>query len=125
MQYEEITGSILSCAFAVSRELGSGFLESVYENALALALAQKGHRVEKEKALQVRFRGAVVGDYIADLVVEDVVVVELKAVRALAPEHEAQVINYLKASGIEVGLLLNFGTPRLGFRRLTRCQTKG
>lgn len=120
MKHEELTGSILSCAFAVSWELGSGFLESVYENALSLALAQNGHKVEQQKAIQVSFRGVAIGDYFADLIVDDIVVVELKAVRALAPEHYAQLINYLKATRMEVGLLINFGNPKLEFRRVTR-----
>jgi len=120
MKHEILTRSILSSAFEVIHELGSGFLESVYQNALALALAQNGHKVESEKPLQVRFRGVRVGEFFADLLVDDTVVVELKAAKALAPEHQAQVINYLNSSGLEVGLLLNFGNPRLEYRRLTR-----
>ena len=114
----EITGKVLEAAFEVIHELGAGFLESVYENAMILALRAKGLRVRSQAPLVVRFRGEVVGQFYADLLVEDLVIVELKAVKALLPEHLAQVINYLKATKMEVGLLLNFGSPKLEYRRL-------
>jgi GxxExxY protein len=116
--YEELTGKILEASFQVIRELGAGFLEGVYQNALLVALRQKGIKAEPRVPLLVRFRGEVVGEYFADLLVEGKVIVELKAVKALAPEHQAQIINYLKATGIEVGLLINFGNPKLEYRRL-------
>jgi GxxExxY protein len=100
--------------------LGHGFLEGVYRRALVVVLRQKGLSVEAEVSLQVMFRGESVGDFCADLIVERQVLVELKAVKALAPEHQAQVINYLKATGLEVGLLINFGTFRIEFKRLHR-----
>ncbi len=118
MLHEELTGKILEASFEVIRELGAGFLEGVYQNALLVALRQKGIKAEPRVPLLVRFRGEVVGEYFADLLVECKVIVELKAVKALAPEHQAQVINYLKATGIEVGLLINFGNPKLEYRRL-------
>ncbi len=118
MLHEELTGKILEASFEVIRELGAGFLEGVYQNALLIALRQKGIKAEARVPLLVRFRGEVVGEYFADLLVEGKVIVELKAVKALAPEHQAQLINYLKATGIEVGLLVNFGRPRLEYRRL-------
>ena len=118
MVHEELTGQILEASFEVMKELGAGFLEGVYQNALLVALSQKGIKVEARVPLLVRFRGEVVGEYFADLLVERKVIVELKAVKALAPEHQAQLINYLKATGIEVGLLINFGRPRLEYRRL-------
>jgi GxxExxY protein len=118
MLHEELTGKILEASFEVMKELGAGFLEGVYQNALLIALSQKGIKVEARVPLLVRFRGEVVGEYFADLLVERKVIVELKAVKALAPEHQAQLINYLKATGIEVGLLINFGRPRLEYRRL-------
>ena len=117
---EELTGSIIGACFEVSKELGAGFLESVYEKALVVALCQKGLRVAAQVPLKVAFRGVIVGDFYADLVVEERVIVELKAVTALAPEHQAQVINYLRATGIDVGLLVNFGRPKLEYRRLHR-----
>jgi len=118
MLHEQLTGKILEASFEVIRELGAGFLEGVYQNALFIALRQKGIKAEARVPLLVRFRGEVVGEYYADLLVDDKVIVELKAVKLLAPEHQAQLINYLKATGIEVGLLINFGRPKLECRRL-------
>ena len=115
--YEELTGKILEACFEVINELGSGFLESVYQRALTLALQQKGIEVKAQFPVSVSFRGQSVGQFLADLLVEEKVIVELKAVTALTGEHQAQVINYLKASGIEVGLLVNFGRPKLEYRR--------
>jgi GxxExxY protein len=116
--HEELTGKVLGACFEVARELGAGFLESVYEKALMIALREKGLRVEAQVPLTVKFRSVVVGEFFADILVESKLVVELKAVSALRPEHQAQVINYLKATGIEVGLLVNFGNPKLEYRRL-------
>jgi len=115
--YEELTKTILRVCFEVSNELGSGFLESVYEKALLIALTEAGLRAENQVPLNVMFRKRMVGQFFADIIVEKKVLLELKAVRALAPEHLAQVMNYLKATGIEVGLLLNFGNPKLEYRR--------
>ena len=108
------------CAFEVSNELGSGFLESVYEAALKLALTDSGIAVETQKPVEVVFRGQTVGRFYADLLVDEKVIVELKAVQAIAPEHQAQIINYLNATGVQVGLLINFGNPKLEFKRFTR-----
>lgn len=119
---EDLTRSVIGCAFSVSNELGSGFLESVYEKALMVALNAQGIAVRAQAPINVYFREEVVGVFYADLLVEDELIVELKAVKALAAEHQAQVINYLQATGIEVGLLLNFGRPRLEYRRLTRTK---
>ena len=115
--YEDITTKILAACFEVSKELGAGFLESVYQNALMIALQEKGLTVEREHPLAVSFRGQIVGQFYADILVEDKIIVELKAVNALTDVHKAQVINYLKATGIEVGLLINFGNPKLEYRR--------
>jgi GxxExxY protein len=117
MLYEDLTGKILEACFEVSKELGIGFIESVYQKALVVALQQKDLEVKWEVPLKVRFRGIVVGDFYADLLVENKVLVELKAVSSFANEHFAQVINYLKATGIEVGLIINFGNPKLEYRR--------
>ena len=116
--YEELTAKILEACFEVSNELGAGFLESVYQKALLIALRDKDLKAQAQYPLQVTFRGESVGEFYADILVEGKVIVELKAVTALAPEHQAQVINYLKATGIEVGLLINFGRPKLEYRRL-------
>ena len=96
--------------------LGYGFLEKVYENALLLELRRRGLQVEQQTPIKVYYAGQVVGEYFADLLVEGKVIVELKAAEAISPAHEAQLLNYLKATGISVGLLLNFG-PRPEFRR--------
>ena len=120
LQFGKITEAIIGCAFEVINELGVGFLESVYEKSLAIALQEKGLQVQCQHPIQVRFRNRVVGEYYADLLVEGKVIVELKAVKAIAPEHQAQIINYLKATGIEVGLLINFGSSKLEYKRFTR-----
>lgn len=120
LKYREITRAVIGCAFEVINELGAGFLESVYERALLVALRQAGLSAVGQHPIGVTFRHECVGDFYADVLVEGKVIVELKAVKAIAPEHQAQVINYLKATGIEVGLLLNFGNPRLEYKRFTR-----
>jgi GxxExxY protein len=124
LQHADVTRAILKCAFEVASELGAGFLESVYERAMEQALREAGLSVARQTPIDVRFRGQSVGDFYADLLVEHVVIVELKAVQALLPEHKAQVINYLRATDIEVGLLINFGRPRLEYHRLTRAITR-
>ncbi len=120
MLHEALTREILSACFEVAAELGAGFLEGVYERALLVVLQQRGFHVESQVPLKVLFRGEPVGEFYADLLVDKKVVVELKAVKALLPEHQAQVINYLKATALDTGLLVNFGTPRLEYRRLHR-----
>ena len=119
---DDLTQSIIGCAFEVINELGSGFLESVYENAMVLALSEAGLPVQSQVPVPVMFRGKRVGDFYADLLVDEKVIVELKAVRAIIPEHQAQIINYLNATGIEVGLLINFGNPKLELKRFTRSR---
>ena len=118
MKYEELTAKILECCFEVSNELGAGFLESVYEKALVVAFSQKGISVQSQVPLKVEFRGVIVGDFYADLIVEEKVLIELKAVTRILQEHKAQVINYLNATGLDVGLLVNFGNPRMEYFRL-------
>jgi GxxExxY protein len=120
LKHEGITRAIIGCAFEVSNELGAGFLESVYEKALLHLLRGRGLTVAAQAPIRVTFRGQCVGEFLADLLVDGKVIVELKAAKTLAPEHQAQVINYLNATGIEVGLLFNFGNLRLEYRRLTR-----
>lgn len=118
--YADLTHTILEACFEVSNELGCGYLESVYQNALSIALEEKGLNHKKEMPLDVRFRGQVVGQFYADIVVEEKVIIELKAVKTLAQEHFAQTLNYLHGTGMEVGLLVNFGQPTLEYRRLER-----
>jgi GxxExxY protein len=117
---QELTRRILEGAFAVHNTLGCGFLEKVYSNALLLELRNMGQRCEQEVPFKVRYKDVVVGEYCADLIVEKRVLVELKACAGLDSVHEAQVLNYLKASGIQIGLLLNFGKPKLQYRRFVR-----
>jgi len=114
----DLSEKILGAAFTVHNTLGVGFLEKVYENALAHELRRAGISVEQQKPVQVRYNGMVVGDYQADLIVDARVLVECKAVSGFDPTHEAQILNYLRATGIRVGLLLNFGRARLQYRRL-------
>jgi GxxExxY protein len=102
----------------VSNELGGGFLESVYEKVLLMVLAENGIEAQAQVPLEVRFRGEVVGEFQPDVVVAEKVIVEIKAGRSLLPEHEAQLLNYLRATEIEVGLLVNFGRQRLEWKRL-------
>ncbi|MFH1549713.1 MAG: GxxExxY protein [Planctomycetota bacterium] len=116
--HSELTGQILSAAFEVQNTLGSGFLEKVYENALASELNRRGINCEQQKAIEVTYKGAGVGAYTADLLVDEKVLIELKVVTALNDVHRAQVLNYLKAGGIKVGLLVNFAYPKLQYERL-------
>jgi len=118
MKSHELTEVILGACFEVVNELGAGFVESVYENALLLALHQKKITAKSQVPIVVEFRGEKVGHFIADLLVEDEIIVELKAVKTLAPEHLAQTINYLKATGLETALLVNFGNKKIEYRRL-------
>jgi len=118
IEHKDITEKILSGCFEVINELGAGFVESVYEKALAIVLREKGLDVQTQVPLTVIFRGQPVGDFVADIVVERVVIVELKAVKSLLPEHQAQLINYLNATNLPIGLLVNFGNPRLEYKRL-------
>lgn len=118
--YADLTGKILEACFEVINELGAGFLESVYEKALLIALKQKGLVAKSQAPIDVIFRGVIVGQFYADILVEDKVIVELKATSQLMPEHKAQVINYLKASSTHVGLLVNFGGSKLEYRRFHR-----
>jgi GxxExxY protein len=105
----DITERVIGVFFAVYNELGAGFVESVYQNAMALALRESGLKVEQQYPLTVSFRGETVGEFRVDLLVEETVVLELKALAQLTPTHEVQLVNYLKATGAPVGLLLNFG----------------
>lgn len=120
MELREVTERIIGCAMQVHSTLGPGFLEAVYERALAHELRKAGMRVECQKPIAVVYDGVVVGDFLADLLVDAAVVVENKAVQALHPAHEVQLVNYLTATGINVGLLLNFGAARLEFKRKHR-----
>ena len=114
----ELTEKVLGAAFKVLNTLGTGFLEKVYENALSFQLQRIGLSVESQKVFHVKYEGAIVGEYQAGLVVAGKVIVECKAISNMDSVHEAQLINYLKASGVHAGLLINFGRPTLQYRRL-------
>ena len=117
LKHKEITDKILHAIFKiVYPQPGYGFLEKVYENAMGIALTSLGLRVQQQAKITVNFQGQVVGEYFSDLLVNDLVIVELKAASRLLNEHEAQLLNYLRATPYEVGLLLNFG-PKPDFRR--------
>lgn len=119
-ELDVLTGKIIGCAHTVSNVMGCGFLEKVYENALAHELSRSGLRVQAQVPVDVYYDDVVVGQYLADLMIEEKVLVELKAVKALDDIHAAQCLNYLNATGLHVCLLLNFGKPRVEIRRLVR-----
>ena len=120
MQYEELTSRIIGCAYRVYNKLGFGFLESVYEKSLIIELRREGLSVESQKAIKVHYDNFVVGDFVADLFIEDKIIVELKSVSHLMKAHEIQLVNYLTATGIDVGLLINFGEERVEVKRKVR-----
>ena len=109
---------VIGCAYTVANTLGPGFLEKVYENALCLELAKAGVKVEQQKAIQVKYKNVIVGDYVADIMVDNSVLIELKAQNKLDETYQAQCINYLKATQLNVCLLLNFGKPRIEVKRI-------
>jgi len=113
----ELVKQIVGAAFEVHNVLGYGFLEKVYENALLVELNQRGLRAEAQKQLKVKYKGVIVGDYIADLIVDDKVILELKAEEKYNKQHEAQLLNELKATGMKVGVLINFGREECELRR--------
>lgn len=115
---EQITEKIIGCSYTVANTLGSGFLEKVYENALAHELRKTGLAVQQQAGIAVNYDGVIVGDYVADLLVENKVLVELKTVKGIDNVHFAQCMNYLKATGLQVCLLINFGTPRIEIKRV-------
>jgi GxxExxY protein len=112
MQEASLTYRIRGCVFEVSKQLGSGFLENVYENALAIELKQNGLDIETQKPIKVFYKEKLVGNYITDIIVEGRILLELKATNEIHPKHKAQILNYLKATGIKVGLLINFTHPK-------------
>ena len=115
---KRLSEQVLGCAQNVSRELGAGFLEKVYENALCLELTYAGIPFQRQQQFDIYYKGENVGNYFADIVVDKRLLLELKALSCFSSEHEAQVMNYLRASRLTVGLLINFGVKRLGIRRL-------
>ncbi len=108
--HRNLSDTILKIYFEVYNELGYGFLEKVYQNAMYFELKSQGYKVEAQKQIKVYYKSQLVGDYFADLLIEDSIILELKACECLMDEHKAQLLNYLKATEVEIGLLLNFGT---------------
>ena len=120
MEHEAITRKIIGCAYNGYNTMGFGFLESVYEKCLIIELRKAGLKVESQKSVSVAYEGHSVGDFTADLVVEGTVIVELKSVQRLNKAHEIQLVNYLVATGVLVGLLINFGETRVEVKRKLR-----
>ena len=120
MQFEELTGKIIGLAFKVYNRMGFGFLESVYENCMLIEFRKAGLKAESQKPITVYYEGEVVGEFEADILVEDEIILELKSVRQLAKAHEVQLVNYLVATEKDVGLLLNFGEQKVEVKRKVR-----
>jgi GxxExxY protein len=116
--YNSLTDQIIGCAFTVANKLGVGFLEKVYENALAIELKKAGLKVCCQYPIKVHYEGFLVGDYVADMVVNDEIVLELKAVKSFEDSHLAQCLNYLKATGKRLALLINFGNSKTQIKRV-------
>jgi GxxExxY protein len=116
----DLAGKVIGLAIKIHSTLGSGFLESVYQSALALELRRAGLKVEAEKPISVRYEGELVGAFVADLLVNEALIVETKAIQLLAKVHEVQLVNYLVATGVNERLLLNFGAERLEFKKKFR-----
>lgn len=120
MEWEDKTRKIIGCAYRVYNTMGFGFLESVYEKCLVIEMQAVGLKVESQKVIPVRYKGFGVGDFTADVVADETVIVELKSVQKLIKAHEVQLVNYLVATGLPVGLLINFGETRVDVKRKVR-----
>ena len=120
MEYKKLTEKIIGCAYRVYNKLGFGFLESVYEKCLMIELRKEGMKAESQQAIVVRYDDVVVGEFVADIVVESTIIVELKSVRRIVLSHEVQLVNYLVATGKPVGRLLNFGKSKVEVKRKVR-----
>ncbi len=123
MEHKEITHKIIGCAYTVHNQLGAGFLEKVYENALCIELEKQGFHVQQQYPIKVYYDNRIVGEYFADLFVNNQFVIEIKAVENLHPKHEVQLVNYLKGTGVDIGLLINFGSSVEVKRKYREYQT--
>jgi GxxExxY protein len=123
MEYEDLTEKIIGCGYRVYNTMGFGYLESVYEKCLMIELDKAALRAESQKPITVHYEGLVVGEFVANIIVEDTVIVELKSVKAVNVSHEAQLVNYLLSTGRPVGLLLNFGEHKVEVKRKWRDYT--
>ena len=117
LRLDRITKKIIGCIYMVSNTLGSGFLEKVYENALSIELIERGLKAENQVPIKVKYKGKEVGEYFADIIVENKVILEIKAIETLQRIHEAQLLNYLKATEYKIGLLVNFTYPKAQIKR--------
>ncbi|MEA1962363.1 MAG: GxxExxY protein [Bacillota bacterium] len=122
--YHDISEQVIACAYKVFHVLGAGFLEKVYENALAVELRKRGLTVVQQHPINVYYEDILVGEYCADLIIENKIVVELKAISTLTKAHEVQLVNYLKATGMQVGLLINFGDDISFKRKVMQSQSQ-
>ncbi|MHC5093208.1 MAG: GxxExxY protein [Planctomycetota bacterium] len=118
--HKELVYEVVGCAMKVHRELGYGFLEKVYENSMMVLLNKKSIKAKQQFPVPVHFENVIVGEYFADFMIEDKILVELKTVEKIANVHFAQVLNYLKATGIKLGLLINFGPRKLEYERIVK-----
>jgi len=118
MKLDDITYAIRGAVFEVNRILGHGFLEKVYENSLLIELRERGLKAEKQVPIKVSYKDNIVGEFFADILVEDKVIIELKAVEKIEKIHQAQLLNYLKATGIKIGLLVNVKWPKAEIKRM-------
>jgi GxxExxY protein len=125
MNIDDLTRQVIGCSFKIHRALGFGFLEAVYENALRIELIKLGISVREKEVLQVRYEGHVVGEYYPDLWIENQLIVEVKSVEILHTRHEVQLVNYLTATGVDNGLLLNFGSSVEVKRKFRQYKAKG
>ena len=117
MEYQEVTETIIGCAYRVYNKMGFGFLESVYEKCLLIELRKAGLNTESQKPITVYYESEVVGEFVADIIVNDAIILELKSVRRIIKAHEVQLVNYLVATGKPVGLILNFGEKKVEIKR--------
>ena len=117
MEHEKITETIIGCAYRVYNKMGFGFLESVYEKCLLIEMRKAGLDTETQKPITVYYDGEVVGEFVADMIVNDSIIIELKSVRRIIKAHEIQLVNYLVATGKPVGLILNFGESKVEIKR--------
>jgi len=124
MEYEEITEKIIGAAFTIYNRMGSGYLESVYERCMLIELEKTGLRTESQKSIRVYYDGQIVGNFLADLLFENCIIVELKVVNQLSKIHEAQLVNYLVSTEKDIGLLINFGGEKVQIKRKLRVLEK-
>ncbi len=117
MEYRELTEKVIGCAYRVYNKMGFGFLESVYEKCMLIELRKAGLNAESQKSITVYYENEIVGEFVADIIVNDIVILELKAIRQIINTHEVQLVNYLVATGKPVGLILNFGESKVEINR--------